>query len=295
MPKTNILITGAGGQTGQEFQALAATQPDWDFHFANSGDLDVGDEKAVSQFFQRHRFDWVVNCAAYTAVDKAESEKELARRINAQGPANLALACKNYGSRLVHLSTDYVFHTQQNTPFREDDPTHPQGVYAATKLAGEDAVRTIYSEGSTIIRTSWVFSIFGNNFVKTMLRLGRERSELRVVSDQIGSPTHARDIAKAILHAILQVEEGKISSADLNGIFHFSNEGVASWYDFACAIFELAQIPCEVSPIDTAQFPTPAKRPPFSVLHKGKWKVVTGQSIPHWRESLKDCLAAMAY
>ena len=293
MPKTKILVTGAGGQTGQEFQVLSTKHPEWQFHFANSKALDVGDEQATGQFFQNYHFDWVVNCAAYTAVDKAETEKDLAWSVNAKGAANLALACKLNGSRLVHLSTDYVFHTQQNTPFREDDPTNPQGVYAATKLAGEDAIREIYSEGCTIIRTSWVYSVFGNNFVKTMLRLGRERDELRVVSDQIGSPTHGRDIATAIFQAIRDVEARKIIPSDLNGIFHFSNEGVASWYDFACAIFEIAQIPCKVSPIDTAQFPTPAKRPPFSVLHKGKWKTVCGQSIAHWRESLKDCLAAM--
>jgi dTDP-4-dehydrorhamnose reductase len=295
MPKTNILVTGAKGQTGQEFQSLAPLFRNTNFHFASANDLDVVNASVVGDFFSKYHFDWVINCAAYTAVDKAESERSLAWRVNAEGPANLALACKNTGARLVHLSTDYVFHTQQNTPFREDDPTHPQGVYAASKLAGEDAVRQIYAEGSTIMRTSWVYSVFGHNFVKTMLRLGRERDELQVVCDQIGSPTHARDIAMAILQAIKSVETGQLGANALNGLFHFSNEGVASWYDFACSIFEIAQINCKVTPIETAQFPTPAKRPPFSVLHKAKWKEVSGQTIPYWRESLKECLAAMPH
>lgn len=293
MRKINVLVTGANGQTGQEFQSLAKEFHDLQFVFASSKMLDVANESAINSFFGQHHFDWVINCAAYTAVDKAETDSSLAWRVNAHGPALLANACKVHGSRLIHLSTDYVFHTHQNTPYKEDDPTKPQGVYAASKLAGEDKVLDIYPEGSTIIRTSWVYSTFGHNFVKTMLKLGREREELRVVSDQIGSPTYAQDIALAITRAIRDAEEGLVQVNSLNGIFHFSNEGIASWYDFACAIFEIAQISCKVSPIDTAQFPTPAKRPPFSVLHKGKWKAISGQSIPHWRESLKTCLSQM--
>jgi dTDP-4-dehydrorhamnose reductase len=284
-----ILVTGANGQLGQCFRQAAAERPDWAFHFAGSGDLDVRDRRAVHRFFQGREIDWVINCAAYTAVDKAESEPDKAKKINTLGAKNLAEACAGQGIPLVHFSTDYVYHNRQNTPFREDDPTRPKGVYARTKLAGERAALRICPH-TMVIRTAWVYSAFGQNFVKTMLRLGRERAALRVVADQIGSPTYAPDLAEAVLQIIEKIERGELPLASVAGIWHYSNEGVASWYDFATAIFELEKIPCRVLPIRTSEYPTPARRPPFSVLDKGKIKAVFDLEIPHWRESLKRCL-----
>jgi dTDP-4-dehydrorhamnose reductase len=284
-----ILITGANGQLGQCFRQAAAERPDWAFHFAGSADLDVSDRRAVHHFFQGKKIAWVINCAAYTAVDKAESEPDKAKKINVLGVKNLAEACAERGIPLVHFSTDYVYHNRQNTPFREGDPTRPKGVYARTKLAGERAALRVCPH-AMVVRTAWVYSAFGQNFVKTMLRLGRERTELRVVADQIGSPTYAPDLAEAVLQIVGKVERGESPTASIAGIWHYSNEGAASWYDFAAAIFELEKIPCRVLPIRTSEYPTPAQRPPFSVLDKGKIKAAFGLEIPHWRESLKRCL-----
>lgn len=288
---THILVTGSNGQLGQELQQLAALFSDLNFHFVSRTDLDITDNELVHNLFNLQAFDFCINCAAYTAVDKAESEPEIAYQINVEGSENLAKACQITGATLIHFSTDYVYHNQQNTPFKEDDPTDPQSVYARTKLAGEQAAQAACTD-TMIIRTSWVYSSMGHNFVKTMLRLGKERPELRVVFDQIGTPTYARDLAHAVLRIIQKVTEGQIGREALNGIFHYSNEGVTSWYDFATAIFELEAINCKVHPIETKDFPTPAKRPPFSVLNKAKIKETFGIEIPHWRESLKVCLAA---
>jgi dTDP-4-dehydrorhamnose reductase len=290
MIKVKILVTGAEGQVGRELQALAPEFPAFAFTFAGSKQLDITDARAVNRFFDENRWDWLLNCAAYTAVDKAEQEPQLARLVNAEGPLLLAHACRAQGCRMVHLSTDYVYHTQQNRPFRESDPTHPRSVYARTKLAGDDAVQAEYPDGAMVLRTSWVYSAFGHNFVKTMLRLGRERAELKVVSDQIGTPTYARDLAQALLDMISAAASGHISSDKLRGIYHYSNEGAASWYDFALAIFEISGIACRVSPIPTAAYPTPAQRPPYSVLDKTNWKAVFGLPLRHWREALRDCL-----
>ncbi|MCB9353607.1 MAG: dTDP-4-dehydrorhamnose reductase [Lewinellaceae bacterium] len=285
-----ILITGANGQVGQCFRQLAATYPDWQFVFADIDEVDITNGKAVFSFFKnldRAGLQWCINCAAYTAVDKAESEPLLARRINVNGARYLAEACAARGIPVVHLSTDYVYHNRQNTPFVETDAVSPKSVYARTKLAGDRAVLRANPQ-AMVIRTSWVYSPFGANFVKTMLRLGTERSELKVVFDQIGTPTYAPDLAAAILSIIKQSEKTSFS-----GIWHYSNEGVTSWYDFARAIFEIRGIDCRVRPIVTAEYPTPAARPPFSVLNKAKIKDAFGLEIPHWRESLQQCLALL--
>ena len=285
-----LLITGANGQVGQCFQQLTAQYPGFQFLFAGSSDLDIADRTAVRRFFSSQKLTWVVNCAAYTAVDKAESEPAQARKVNLTGAKNLAEACAERSIPLIHLSTDYVYHSRQNTPFREGDPESPKGVYARTKLAGDRAVLRAHPTGAMVVRTSWVYSMVGHNFLKTMLRLGAERLSLNVVADQIGSPTYAPDLAAAILDIIQKVESSEVTNDSLSGIWHYSNEGVASWYDFAQAIFDLRKLPCRVRPIETKDYPTPAQRPPFSVLNKAKIKAAFGLEIPHWRESLERAL-----
>lgn len=303
-----LLITGANGQVGQCFQQLAAQYPDFQFLFAGSNDLDITSKRDVEAFFRKNaaarsdvdrslrddkpddNISWVINCAAYTAVDKAESEPDRARKVNVVGAKNLAEACAARGIPLIHLSTDYVYHSRQNTPFRESDPVSPKGVYARTKLAGDRAALRA-NPLTMVIRTSWVYSMVGQNFLKTMLRLGAERPALNVVADQIGTPTYAPDLAAAILDIIQKVERGEVESSSISGIWHYSNEGVASWYDFAQAIFDLKKLPCKVRPIETRDYPTPAQRPPFSVLNKAKIKSAFGLDIPHWRESLEQALS----
>ncbi|BDS12558.1 dTDP-4-dehydrorhamnose reductase [Aureispira anguillae] len=281
-----ILVTGANGQVGSELQALATQYPIFSFVFVDKDQLDICDAALVAAFFEQTAFDYCINCAAYTAVDKAESDEAMAELINVAGSKNLALACQKHQVRFVQISTDYVYHNSQNTPFKEEDLTSPQSVYGKTKLAGE-IVALDNNPETLVIRTSWVYSSFGNNFVKTMLRLGRDRDQLTVIFDQIGSPTYARDLAKAILDIIQQ------QPSNFRGIYHYSNEGVCSWYDFATAIFELEAVDCSVSPIETKDYPTPAQRPPFSLLNKHKIKDTFGLQIPYWRDSLKDCLALL--
>jgi len=289
-----LLITGANGQVGQCFRHLAVQYPDFQFFFAGSSDLDITDRRRLDQFLQKSKVEWIINCAAYTAVDKAEHEPNQARKVNVTGARNLADACAQRDIPLIHLSTDYVYHSRQNTPFREEDPVSPKGVYARTKLAGDRAVLKAYPTGAMVIRTSWVYSAFGQNFARTMLRLGAERPVLSVVFDQIGTPTYAPDLAAAILTIIQKVEMGEVSRNSISGVWHYSNEGVTSWYDFAQAIFDLQKLPCRVRPIETREYPTPAQRPPFSVLNKAKIKAAFGLEIPHWRESLKRMLRATA-
>lgn len=291
-----ILVTGGKGQVGQCFQALASQYPNWTFEFADRTALDIGDKRAVSRYFDIARDENLlacINCAAYTAVDKAESEPQAARRINATGARYLADACAAIGVPLIHLSTDYVYHNRQNTPFREDDPVSPKGVYAATKLAGDRAVLKAHPRGGMVIRTSWVYAPHAHNFLKTMLRLGQERTSLSVVFDQIGTPTYAPDLAQAILTILKQVDEGERTAAQLAGIWHYSNEGVCSWYDFAQSIMDMAGLSCRIVPIETSQYPTPAKRPPFSVLNKAKIKAAFDLEIPHWQSGLKRCLEVL--
>ncbi len=286
---SKLLVTGANGQVGQELQALSARYPAMEFHFTDASTLDITNAAAVQNYFDAHQFTYCINCAAYTAVDKAESEAELAQRVNVTGVKNLADACLTHYTQLIHLSTDYVYHNQQNTPFREDDPTAPKSVYARTKLEGEQVARQ-RMPATMIIRTSWVYSAFGHNFVKTMLRLGKERDELGIVFDQIGTPTYAGDLACAILDIIEMVENGEKEITDLHSIFHYSNEGVTSWYDFAKAIFRAEQIECRVRPIESSAYPTPAQRPHFSLLNKAKITSTFGLEIPHWEDSLLKCL-----
>jgi dTDP-4-dehydrorhamnose reductase len=290
--KMTVLITGANGQVGQCFRHLAAQYPQWHFIFNDFPELDITDRRAVFAFFRSlpdDKLKWCVNCAAYTAVDKAESEPEIARKINVSGAKNLAEACAMQRIPLIHLSTDYVYHNRQNTPFREDDPVSPKSVYARTKLAGDRAVLKA-NPLSMVVRTSWVYSEYGNNFVKTMLRIGAERPELKVVFDQIGTPTYAPDLAGAILQVIQKIENKEVVPENAAGVWHYSNEGVTSWYDFAKAIFEIKNMTCRVIPIETKDFPTPAQRPPFSLLNKTKIKTAFGITIPHWRDSLIKCL-----
>lgn len=284
-----ILVTGANGQLGRCFRKLAENYPQWIFFAEGSDTLDIADETAVEAYFSVYEPRWVVNCAAYTAVDKAESEPEKAELINVTGVEHLARACARHGARLVHFSTDYVYNGNQGTAFRETDPAAPAGVYARTKLEGEKAATAILPD-TMIIRTSWVYAREGHNFVNTMLRLGRERGHVRVVADQIGTPTYAPDLAAAVLEIISQVENGSKEPGELAGIWNYSGEGVASWYDFAHAIFETAGVPAVAEPIESIEYPTPAKRPPFSVLNKSRIREHFGLHIPHWRDSLKVCL-----
>ncbi len=285
----SILVTGANGQVGKELQGLASLFSQYDFVFADLPDFDITDTEAIRSLYDKHKFAYCINCAAYTAVDKAESDAELAYKVNVFGVENLATIGLDYNTQLIQLSTDYVYHNHQNTPFKEGDPTNPQGVYASTKLQGDEIAAKIDSK-STIIRTSWVYSAFGHNFVKTMLRLGQERDSLGVIFDQIGTPTYAYDLAKAILTIIQKVDKNEIEASKLSGVYHYSNEGVTSWYDFAKAIFRIENIQCKVNAIETKDYPTPAKRPHFSLLNKQKIKSTFDIEIPHWEESLDQCI-----
>jgi dTDP-4-dehydrorhamnose reductase len=284
-----ILVTGANGQLGQCFRQLADQNPTVYFYFVGSSELDITNKRMVRKFFDQHPVSWCINCAAYTAVDQAQKEPAVARKINITGVKNLAEACAPKGIPLIHFSTDYVYHTKQNTPFKEEDPISPKGIYARTKRSGERAAM-LANPNTMVIRTSWVYSEFAHNFVKTMLRLGRERSNLNVVYDQIGTPTYAPDLAAAVLDIIRKTETEAVPPYLLAGIWHYSNEGVTSWYDFAKAIFEIKNIPCAVQPIESKAYPTPAMRPHFSLMDKSKIRTAFGLEIPHWRESLLRCL-----
>ena len=283
--KPTILITGAQGQLGNEFRFLAFTHPMFHFIYTDVADLDITKPTAVLNFFKKQTPQYVINCAAYTAVDKAETDVKLATKINVNGARNLAKACQATGATMIHISTDYVYHNNQNTPFKEGDKVSPKGVYAKTKLRG-DLAALKFCENTLVIRTSWVYGVYGHNFVKTMLRLGKERSELNVVFDQIGTPTNARDLALAILKIAQKIDNQEVTHEAARGVFHYSNEGVTSWYDFTKAIFDIRNIECKVKPIESSQYPTPAQRPPFSVLNKAKFRNVFGLEIPNWRDSL---------
>ncbi len=292
--RKNILITGANGQLGREFRSLVANQERFEtadhYFFTDRETLDITDKEAIEDFVKENDIDVIVNCAAYTAVDRAEEEEELAFKINRDAVRNLAEIAKKYDIRLIHISTDYVFDGTSHTPLCENDPVNPQGIYAKSKLEGEKAIQEIAPKGAVIIRTSWIYSSMGHNFVKTMLRVGSEREEVRVVCDQIGTPTYARDLARAILSIIdTDVENDEVK------VYHYSNEGNCSWYDFAQAIFEIAQVDCRVTPISTSEYPTPAKRPPYSVLSKDKIKKEFGLDIPYWRDSLKSCISLLDF
>lgn len=281
----NILITGANGQLGNEMRDLSAGHPRHTYFFTDVHELDICDAEAVHAFVSNHAIDLIVNCAAYTAVDKAEDNPDLCDTLNHLAPAHLADAAEARGAALIHISTDYVFDGTAYVPYTEDALPCPNSVYGRTKLAGEEEV-TRRCTRTMVIRTAWLYSEYGNNFVKTMLRLGRERAELGVVFDQIGTPTYAGDLARAIYAAI---EQGITP-----GIYHFSNEGVCSWYDFTLAIHRLAGITtCKVSPLHTDEYPARAPRPHYSVLDKTKIKRTLGIDIPHWEESLARCVARL--
>lgn len=275
-----VLVTGANGQLGQALQSVAQDFDGIDFHFADSVKADITNKQNLQTLFSAIKPDFCINAAAYTAVDKSESEPEKAHAVNVIGAKNLAETCRDFNTKLIHISTDFVFDGQKQTPYLETDATNPQGVYGQTKLDGEFAIAETFDQ-YFIIRTSWVYSRFGNNFMKTMLRLADERSSLSVVNDQIGTPTHAVDLARAIVQII---QSGK---ADY-GIYNFSNGGVISWYDFAREIFDLNGANIELNPIPTSAYPTPAKRPKYSVLDKTKISQTFGITIRDWKESLKS-------
>lgn len=278
----NILVTGANGQLGNEMRLLAEVNKEYTYFFTDVAELDICDEQAVMNFVTAHQIDIIVNCAAYTAVDKAEDNQELCDKLNHVAPGYLAKAIQTRGGYLVQVSTDYVFDGTAHIPYTEEQPTCPDSVYGTTKLGGElEAMK--YCANTMIIRTAWLYSTFGNNFVKTMLRLGREKDALGVIFDQIGTPTYARDLAVAIFAAI---HKGIVP-----GIYHFSNEGVCSWYDFTQMIHHLADIKtCKLRPLHTEEYPTKAKRPHYSVLDKTKIKNGYGIEIPYWVDSLKECI-----
>ena len=278
----NILITGCNGQLGNEMQLLEKENQQHQWFNTDVQELDISNQLAIEQFVAENKIDGIVNCAAYTAVDKAEGDKELCTTLNTVAPAYLAAAVEKRGGWMIQISTDYVFDGSKHTPYVETDTPCPDSVYGNTKLAGELGV-TKFCKKSMIIRTAWLYSTFGNNFVKTMIRLGKEKPELGVIFDQIGTPTYARDLAVAIMTAI--------NKGIVPGVYHFSNEGVISWYDFTKAIHRIAGITtCHVKPLHTAEYPTPAHRPHYSVLDKTKIKTTYGIEIPYWEESLKDCI-----
>lgn len=278
-----VIVTGANGQLGQSLQSIADNYSNIEFVFCDSKQLNITDYDNVNAVFEEFTPDFCINAAAYTAVDKAESEPEKAYSINVLGAQNLAKICKINNTVLLHVSTDFVFNGTKTTPYTELDEPNPTGVYGQTKLDGEDAIRKIW-EKHFIVRTSWVYSQFGNNFMKTMLRLASEREELSVVNDQIGTPTNAVDLAEVLIKICLA--NYQIPTTNYFGIYNFSNEGQCSWYDFAKKIFEINNITIDLHPIPTASYPTPAKRPAYSVLDKSKIKNVFGVQIDTWENSL---------
>ena len=281
----NILITGANGQLGNELRNISGNYINFRFFFTDVAELDITSPDAINVFFKKNSIQAVINCAAYTAVDKAESDEPTAMLINATAVGYLANACNNAGATLIHISTDYVYDGCSCKPYGEDYPAAPVSVYGRTKLAGEKAA--LKTSRSAIIRTSWLYSPFGVNFVKTMLRLGKERETLNVVFDQAGTPTYAADLA----HAVMEIVKAAEGNNFIPGIFNYSNEGVCSWYDFAREIMQQASLKCVVLPIETKDYPTPATRPHFSVLNKARIKEAYGLKIPHWKDSLTKCLA----
>ena len=283
---SKILVTGSLGQLGSEIQELSKTYTSHQFYFYDKEDLDILDRDKLTLFFKNNSIDYIVNCAAYTAVDKAEEEKELAFLLNHQAVKNLLETSAANNTRLFQISTDYVFGGIHNTPFLENEKTQPESVYGESKLMGEKAA--IESGRAIVIRTSWLYSSYGNNFVKTIMKYAQERDELNVVYDQIGAPTYAKDLAKTILDIIEKVENKKFKFKE--GIYHYANEGVLSWFDFAKAITEISNINTNINPVRSEMFPTPAKRPPYSVLSKKKIKENYQITIPYWRDSLIKCI-----
>jgi dTDP-4-dehydrorhamnose reductase len=281
----NVLVTGCNGQLGNEIQLLSKVNLQHEYFFTDINELDITDEKAVDAFVNFNNIDCIVNCAAYTAVDKAESNEDMCNQLNNLAPSYLAKAVAKRNGQIIQVSTDYVFDGTSHKPYTEEAPTCPNSVYGRTKLFGENAVFE-HCSNSMVIRTAWLYSTFGNNFVKTMIRLGREKKSLGVVFDQVGTPTYAHDLAEAIFVAI--------NKGVIPGVYHFSNEGITSWYDFTKAIHRIANITdCKVMPLHTSEYPTPAVRPHYSVLDKTKFKITYGIDIPYWEDSLKACIEQM--
>ena len=284
-----IIVTGANGQLGNSVRQWAEKYPQYIFVYTDIDTLDICDATAVKSFVKEKGADYIINCAAYTAVDKAEDDETLCARINQEAVQNLGEAAQEVGAKVIHVSTDYVFDGTNHVPYVETDATCPASVYGRTKLAGEQVLLKVCPESSVIIRTAWLYSEFGNNFVKTMLRLGSEREQLLVVFDQVGSPTYAGDLAAAILTVLEQAEKGGF----VPGVYHFSNEGVCSWYDFAMKIMELGGKTCQVAPIESKEYPAKANRPHYSVLNKAKIKTTYQVVVPHWETSLRKCIEAI--
>ena len=287
MPKNlNILVTGSNGQLGSEIKELS-TNYAYNFFFTTRDNLDVTNENDIKSFIEENNINTIINCSAFTAVDKAETEQILADKVNRKAVKKLAKISKEKDIKLIHISTDYVFDGTNNRPYCEEYKTKPNSVYGQTKLDGELEMIKINPYNSIIIRTSWVYSTFGNNFVKTMLKLGRQKDELGVIFDQIGTPTNAEDLAKTILEILPKINNKKVT------IYNYSNEGVLSWYDFAKEIMRMAKIDCKINPIETFQYPTPASRPHYSLLNKSKIKKEFNIEIPYWKDSLDRCLTKM--
>lgn len=285
----NILVTGANGQLGNEMRIVSKGSSDR-YIFTDVEELDITSYEAVSKCVKDNNVEVIVNCAAYTNVDKAEDDEATAELINAQAVENLAKACKGNDATLIHISTDYVFGGNDgNTPRTEDEPVNPTGAYGRTKLHGEQAIQKVGCN-YLIIRTAWLYSEFGNNFVKTMRKLTAERDSLKVVFDQVGTPTYALDLAKVIMIIIGELKTSNFKLQTSNSIYHFSNEGVISWYDFAKEICELSGNSCDIQPCHSDEFPSKVKRPSYSVLDKTKIKNKLNITIPHWKESLKNCI-----
>ena len=282
-----VLITGSNGQLGSEIKELASDYKNLECVFKDLPELDICDAEVLNTFIIDQHINAVINCAGYTAVDKAEEEALIAQKVNSEGVLNLANALKKVDGKLIHISTDYVFDGNHSQPYKESDPVSPIGVYGQTKRAGELAVLN-GSIDAIVIRTSWLYSVYGNNFVKTMLRLGNEKKSIQVVSDQKGTPTYAKDLAKTCLDILSDASSTNLSKK--GSLYHYSNEGVTSWYNFATAIMEIGNIDCRVIPIETKDYPTQARRPMYSVLDKSKIKSDFKVTIPHWRDSLTNCI-----
>ena len=279
----NVLVTGSSGQVGNEIKAISSDYS-YNFFFTDRNNIDITSKDSIKEFCKTNNINVIINCAAYTAVDKAQSDEINADLINRKAVKKLALVSQELNIKLIHISTDYVFDGKNFKPYCEEFQTNPQSIYGKTKLDGENEMRDINPKNSIIIRTSWVYSYYGNNFVKTMLRLGKEKEELGVIFDQIGTPTYAKDLAKIILDIVPQIDNQKVE------IYNYSNEGVLSWYDFAKEIMKMAKLNCKINPIETYQYPTPAKRPHYSLLNKNKIKSTFNIEIPYWKDGLDDCL-----
>lgn len=283
--KKLILVTGSNGQVGKELQKLSILYNQYNFIFASRDHLPIDNYRALKKLFTEQQFDFCINCAAYTAVDKAESEKEIAFRINGDAVGSLAMLCRDYQCKLIHISTDYVFNGEADLPYKEDHKIDPQNVYGASKLRGEELALN-HLPSAIIIRTSWVFSSFGNNFVKTMIKLMNEKENLNVVDDQIGSPTYAADLADVIMKVVS-------GGDDLSGIYNYCNSGITSWYGFAEYIKNKIKSKCLIHPIPTSNFPTPAKRPLYSSLDTSKIKSALKIKIPTWQNAVDRCLSVL--